>query len=137
MNYLRYLPHLPKIPQCLIDQLPKHLVEYDYHFSIGVFKSSRTHLDQIKEWCDSNIFEDPHWNFQFIAGNLSAHFDTFNTTTKLVYLFEPGGKNVRTQFFLKNLQQPARDYCIEPFVWHLLKVDVLHSVVNEIGRAHV
>ena len=58
------------------------------------------------------------------------NYDRFTTSVKLIYLFEPGGKNVRTQFFSNDIQEPLGDYCIEPFVWHLLNVDILHSVVN-------
>lgn len=124
---IRYL-ELPKIPNSIIDNLPADWKQYDQKVSYS--GSNYTWTDsfnqEINSWCQEHISQGMYFGFQIMTGNVPMHKDV-GTLTKLVYLLQPGGKNVTTNFYNDD-RTLAHSFVIEPFRWHVLRADSFHSV---------
>lgn len=129
-RYLQYI-NLPRIPQEILDQLPKDLNEFksksDRPDSFSQYRWTDDHNEQLNQWCKENICADMYWGFQFMTNDMPKHTD-HNTKTKFVYLIEPGGNEVHTRFWTDDHNTQVDDHIIKPHRWHILKVDKVHSV---------
>jgi hypothetical protein len=125
---LRYL-NLPKIPEEIINRISFNFKDYTIEktYSDGNFNWSQSFSEEISDWCVENVC-NLNWGFQLITADLKMHIDNI-VKTKLIYIIEPGGDNVLTNFYDDDFNL-THSYKIMPRTWHLLKVDVYHNVVN-------
>ncbi len=127
-EYIRYL-NLPKIPSSLLEDF-KTNSQLCPHMTSPFFKTGE-HCDEITKWCQQNISADSFYGVQIMDANVSPHKDQANYAgipeSKLVYLVDPGGDSVKTVFWDNN-EKFLKYYVIKPFRWHLIQVNVLHSV---------
>ena len=68
---------------------------------------------------------------QAMPGDQIKHKDR-GSLTKLNYVFETGGENVKTKFWSDDSPTATLlgEYCIAPNKWHIFKADAFHSVEN-------
>lgn len=125
---IRYFK-LPAIPSDIIDQLPKDFDQYklEGQYADGAYSWSHDHNDEINQWCRQHICENMYWGFQIMRGDVPMHKD-FGTETKLVYLIQPGGSEVKTNFYADDRQTVTHSYIIPVNHWHVLRASAYHSV---------
>lgn len=128
-----YIQHLkfPRLPDEILSQVNFNLAEYDkkvdYEDKFNyVWTDSFNSI--INEWCKENICETMYWGFQIISGDLIPHRDQ-GTLTKINYLLDAGGNSVVTGFY-DDEQKLVYSEIIPEHTWHILKADVLHSVIG-------
>jgi hypothetical protein len=128
-KYYRYI-NLPKIPQSVIDQINLNFDQYekkDAGYHGDDYKWSDSFNSAVDQWCKQNICDEMWWAFQFIKGGLMPHID-IATKYKFVYLLDTGGSNVITEWYNEDRSEVVDSVVLEPFRWHMLKVDTWHSV---------
>jgi hypothetical protein len=128
---MQYL-NLPHPPQEVLNSINKNFDEYTRKIPGRVHPDSYWWSDnfnfEVNKWCQENISAEMYFAFQAINNSMRPHVDT-GTSIKLLYLVDAGGSNVLTEFFDKD-NTKIGSYCIEPFRWHLLRVDIPHQVIN-------
>ena len=124
-NYISYLD-LPKIPDSILNSLPRKLEDYVPKRNYFTFHWSESHNIELDKWCKENISKDLYYAFMLTNGDLLLHKDV-GTITKLNYIIDAGGDQVYTKFYNED-KKLVREYVIEPHRWHLLKSDSYHSV---------
>lgn len=129
-RYIQYLK-LPTIPQDIIGTVIK---DADVHFKKakfihGSYCWSDFENEAVNKWCQENICSEMYFGFQIFKGNAELHKD-IGSHTKIVYLIQTGGSNVRTEFFKDDGTTLLDSYCIETNQWHILKADTFHHVMG-------
>ena len=138
MTYIQYL-ELPPVPDSIVNQIPRDLSRYTQPENV-VYGSpyiwSADFNEDFNTWCKKNICKEMFFALQAMTGDQLKHKDK-GSLTKLNYVFETGGKNVRTKFWSDDSPTAIllEEYCIVPNKWHIFKADTVHSVENiEIGK---
>lgn len=125
-SQVKYL-NLPKIPELLkyicIEELSKGPTKMHM---LQNYKWTKASYSRLETWLEDNIAPDLIWGIQVIDGNLAKHQDT-PTTVKITYIFDEGGSDVFTYFY-NNKNEIIEKIKIEPFRWHIINVNVPHSV---------
>lgn len=119
--------NLPPIPAPLVDSVVLDIDRYHVKAQYGNYNWSDSFNDQINNWCKTNISDTVYWAFQFMTGDVPTHKDK-DTVTKLVYILNPGGSSVTTNFFDSEHGDVVKSYVIQPCRWHLLQANQWHSV---------
>lgn len=127
-DYVRHL-NFPKVPIELFNKLPTDLSGYKFNIVNNSYKRTSSFVDPIKKWCDTNICQGINWNLQFIDSDLPAHVDT-HISAKFIYIYEPGGQNVYTNFWSSDKSKKLNEICLDALQWYILKVDIPHSVTG-------
>jgi hypothetical protein len=129
-SYFHYV-NLPKIPNEILKQINYDFSSYNNKTVAhnGNYRWTDSHNKIINDWCQRNICKEMYWAFQIISGDLSIHKDK-GTKTKFIYLLEAGGDNVITEFYDEDKTSVIQSVVIEPYRWHVLKVDSFHCVKN-------
>lgn len=129
--YIQYLK-LPPIPESILKNLPQDLTRYENKAEYGNYRWTDSFNKEVDEWCKENICADMYWGFQIMTGDVPKHMDV-GTKTKLSFLVDPGGKNIRTCFWDEHEILLLNEYIIPPRQWHILKADTKHSVEGVTG----
>lgn len=127
-DMIRFLK-FPDIPADILARVSRNFDEYNIkvQYCDGVYKWSDDFTEEILPWCRANICETMHWGFQIMRGDVPMHKD-FGTETKLVYLIQSGGANVKTNFYADDGVTVTHSYVIPTNQWHILKATSYHSV---------
>jgi hypothetical protein len=124
---IQYL-NLPPIPTRLLDEFEERSGLCP-NMEDNFVKTSE-HCQGITDWCRENVCPDLFYGVQIMQGMVPKHTDRSHSNLvpecKLVYLVDPGGANVKTRFWDGDM--PLREFIIEPLRWHLIQVNVVHSV---------
>lgn len=130
VQYIRYL-NLPLIPDSIVENIYKTINHVDPKVVLadGNYIWSDSFNSEVDTWCKKNICDTLYFGFQMMDGHIKAHKD-MGSYTKLVYLLEPGGTDVITNFWDDDKVTLLKSYKIEPRRWHLLKADTFHSIEN-------
>lgn len=125
---IRFL-NLPKIPDYIVANLNRQFDQYTkkVQYLDGAYVWSDDWSELINEWCKNNICSTMHWGFQIMSADIPMHKDT-GTETKLIYLIEPGGANVVTNFYKDDKHTVTHSYVIPTNQWHVLRANAYHSV---------
>lgn len=127
--YYRYI-NLPQLPNELIKKINFDFTQYEAKVQASTYSWSDSFNQDINEWCQQNICSNMYWAFQIIKGSeLDIHVDR-NTLIKFVYLLDTGGDNVVTSFYKDDKTTVIESVTLEPYRWHMLKVDVPHGVTG-------
>jgi len=133
MTYIQYL-ELPAVPDLIIEQIPRDLSRYtlpENFVSRSPFIWSASFNEDYNAWCKKNICKEMFFALQAMPGDQIKHKDR-GSLTKLNYVFETGGENVKTKFWSDDSPTATLlgEYCIAPNKWHIFKADAFHSVEN-------
>ena len=128
-RYIRYF-NLPLIPGRILSQINFDLDQYEKRVSAhGVYTWSDSFNQELDAWCKENICADMYYAFQIIRGDLPLHRDK-GTKTKLIYLLQNGGDQVRTEFLDDDESTVLQSEIVPTHRWHVMKVDTLHRVIG-------
>lgn len=120
---------LPQVPTDIVRQLPKtpdaftNVVKQQN----GDYYWSDSFNQEVNDWCREHVCDNMWWAFQMMTADLKVHKDV-GTKTKFIYLINPGGNSVYTDFYAEDRTTVIASYVIEPLRWHILQADVYHSV---------
>lgn len=125
---------LPKIPDHIILGLNRDFSQYHHDDSkVTGSKQINTYTNsfnkQINDWCQKNISQSLYWGFMIMHRDLGPHVDV-GTKLKLTCLIDPGGDQVRTDFFADDKITVFQSVIIEPGRWHLFRSDMTHAVTG-------
>jgi hypothetical protein len=125
---IRFLK-FPSVPQDILARLSRNWEDYKHNigFQKGNFWRSNDCAEEISTWCRDNICESMEWGFQLMSSDTPIHTDA-GTDVKLIYLIEPGGSMVKTNFYHDDGVTISHSFVIPPYQWHILKASVKHSV---------
>lgn len=134
MNYIKYLYHVPSVPEELLDPIEKiigqesevMLVRDFAHFE---FKTVNPKLD---EWLHSVFKMKCYAKYQVIRNGIAIHKDSpaFPGDRRLAfnYLLQSGGPNVVTTVYDEDKTTILQSECIPLKRWHSLVVEKWHGV---------
>lgn len=129
IEHVRYL-ELPQIPEHLLSYFKAESKLFPNMPS--PFYKTNEFCEPINRWCQENICSSVTFGAQIMDGRVERHKDrgsSFAPDCKLVYLVEKGSSLVFTHFWDDN-DKLIKSYDIEPNRWHLLQVNVTHSVIG-------
>ena len=119
---------LPPVPVFLIEPINDILAKpvLDTGSKFGYFQSKKV-KNELEDWVRQNISKEGFIQYQIIMDGIKRHIDGGNRKTALNYILQTGGKEVYTTHHYPDgsLMQAVN---IQPFRWHLLKTDILHTV---------
>lgn len=136
-RFLHYLK-FPRVPDEILDKVNWNINEYCHHGDRGdiltTYKWSDDFNKDINKWCQENICDSLYFGFMIITGDLDIHKDPV-TKAKFNYVLDPGGSDVRTEFYAEDRATLIQSEHIPPHTWCLLKTDEWHRVTGvEPGR---
>ena len=133
IEYIRYL-NLPPIPEYFLFEFEDNSNLFPEQDTL--FIKTGDHCENINKWCQENICDSMFFGVLMMQNDLPIHKDTpafpinnvwYVPDSKITYLADAGGEEVYTRFWDEegNL---LKEYLIEPRRWHLIQVNVPHSV---------
>jgi len=128
-NLFTYLDKFPIIPDTLLTEVHKSLLDNPNVFIQGWYKNYKVHTatDNLKEFL-KQFFINHNIQVHIIENTLYMHRD-YGRSIAFNYIIDSGGNDVETCFY-NNDRSLLFSIKIEEHRWHRLDVSILHNVIN-------
>jgi hypothetical protein len=127
--YINYVD-FPTVPDELLDpvELIIKRVHTKHKTPEGIYVYGLCEINEnLKNWLITNIGFEHHATYQLIYPPLPIHRDGNNTAIAINYLISLGGESPVTIIYNDELTE-LESMKIEPYKWHSIKTDLLHTV---------
>lgn len=133
MNLITYYESIPAPPEYTqyktLEELQKNTHQASYYETVyGSFISQSKELEDL--YASHFSFDlNGRFTYQYIGPNILVHKDVGRVET-YNFIITPGGEDVRTVWFDEDKKTILYEECIRQGIWHKLRVDKYHTVVN-------
>lgn len=133
LNEFQFQP----VPQELIALIESIFID-DPHIELDVKALGHANRDlpqTVQAWLNKNIMQGS-WHIQYFDRDQPIHKDP-KTSTRLLYLLNPGGPKVLTGFYTED-KVLIKQTQLQPQRWYILKADQWHDVQDILpGRLRI